>query len=135
MRSGASEVLGYAAEALLLAGDYDAAQVELQEAFRIGEELGERVYLPQLLLLKAALARAQGRSDASNAAVRSAIEEARAQEASWLELLALVELCEYHNAAPEDHQALAMLIDQLPESHGTEQVKRARSLLEAAKRA
>lgn len=135
MRSGASEVLGYAAEALLLAGDYDAAQVELQEAFRIGEELGERVYLPQLLLLEAALARAQGRSDASNAAVRRAIEEASAQEASWLELLALVELCEYHDAAPEDHQALVMLIDRLPETHGTEQVKRARSLIEAAKRA
>jgi len=45
MRSGASEVLGYAAEALLLAGDYDAAHLELQEAFRVGEELGERVYL------------------------------------------------------------------------------------------
>ncbi|BCX69376.1 ATP-binding protein [Pseudomonas izuensis] len=135
MRSGASEVLGYAAEALLLAGDYDAAQVQLQEAFRIGEELGERVYLPQLLLLEAALARAQGWSDASNSAVRRAIEEARAQEASWLELLALVELCECHDATPEDHQALVMLIDQLPETHGTEQVKRARSLLEAVKRA
>jgi len=34
MRSGASEVLGYATEALLLAGDCNAAQVELQEAFR-----------------------------------------------------------------------------------------------------
>ena len=80
--------LGYAAEALLLAGNYDAAHAELQEALRVGEELGERVYLPQLLMLEAAIARAQGRSDASNAALRRAIEEARAQEASWLELLA-----------------------------------------------
>ncbi len=135
MRSGASEVLGYAAEALLLGGDYHQAPVEFQGTFWDGREPGERVYLPQLLLLESALARVQGRSDASNAAVRRAIEEARAQEASWLELLALVELCEYHDAAPEDHQALAMLIDQLPETHGTEQVKRARSLLEAAKRA
>ncbi|MCP2020838.1 UNVERIFIED_ORG: tetratricopeptide (TPR) repeat protein [Pseudomonas reinekei] len=135
MRSGASEVLGYAAEALLLTGDYDAAHVELQEALRVGEELGERVYLPQLLLLEAAIARAQDRSDASNAAVRAAIEEARDQEALWLELLALVELCEYHDAVPADRQALVMLIDQLPETHATEQVKRARSLIEAAKRA
>jgi tetratricopeptide (TPR) repeat protein len=131
MRSGASEVLGYAAEALLLAGDCNAAQVELEEALQVGDELGERVYLPQLLLLEAAIARAQGRPDASSVAVRRAVEEARAQEAPWLELLALVELCE-HNAAAEDHQALATLVDQLPETDGTELVKRARSLLQAA---
>jgi DNA-binding winged helix-turn-helix (wHTH) protein/tetratricopeptide (TPR) repeat protein len=133
MRSGASEVLGYAAEALLLAGDCNAAQVELREALRVGEELGERVYLPQLLLLEAAIALAQGQPDAGIAAVRRAVDEARAQEAPWLELLALVELCEHHDATAEDQQALATLVDQLPETHGTELVKRARSLLQAAK--
>jgi tetratricopeptide (TPR) repeat protein len=135
MRSGASEVLGYAAEALLLAGDCNAALVELQEALRVGEELGERVYLPQLLLLEAAIARAQGRPDAGSAAVRRAIEEARAQQAPWLELLALVELCEQHDATTQDHQALATLVDQSPETDATELVKRARSLLQAAKSA
>ncbi|MDH4612302.1 AAA family ATPase [Pseudomonas sp. BN102] len=133
MRSGASEVLGYAAEALLLAGDGDAAQAELQEALRVGEELGERVYLPQLLLLEAAIARMQGRPDAGSAAVRRAVEEARGQEAPWLELLALVELCGQHDAAAEERQALAALVEQLPEADGTELVKRARSLLQAAK--
>jgi tetratricopeptide (TPR) repeat protein len=132
MRSGASEVLGYAAEALLLAGDYDTAQVELREALRVGEELGERVYLPQLLLLEAAIARAQGQPDAGNVAVRRAVEEARAQEAPWLELLARVELCEHHEATAEDRQALSTLIDRLPETAGTELAKRARSLLQAA---
>ncbi|MHC8354482.1 ATP-binding protein [Pseudomonas sp. LB3P81] len=132
MRSGASEVLGYAAEALLLAGDCNAAQVELQEALRVVEELGERVYLPQLWLLEAAIARSQGRLDAVSAAVRRSIEEARSQEAPWLELQALVELCEHHEAAVEDDQALSTLIEQLPETHGTELVKRARSLLQAA---
>jgi tetratricopeptide (TPR) repeat protein len=133
MRSGASEVLGYAAEALLLAGDCDAAQVELREALRVGEELGERVYLPQLLLLEAAIARAQGQPDAGNVAVRRAVEEARAQEAPWLELLARVELCEHHAATAEDHQALSTLIDRLPETAGTELAKRAHSLLQTAK--
>jgi DNA-binding winged helix-turn-helix (wHTH) protein/tetratricopeptide (TPR) repeat protein len=133
MRSGASEVLGYAAEALLLAGDCDAAQVELQEALRVGEELGERVYLPQLLLLEASIARMQGRLDAGCIAVRRAVEEARAQEAPWLELQALVELCGHHDATAEDRQALAALLDQLPETDGTELVRRARSLLQAAK--
>lgn len=61
MRAGASEVLGYAAEALLLAGDVDGAQAQLREALQIADELGEGVYLPQLLLLQAAIARAQAR--------------------------------------------------------------------------
>lgn len=133
MRSGASEVLGYATEALLLAGDYNAAQVELQEAFRVGEELGERVYLPQLLLLEAAIWRAQGQPDAGIASVRRAAAEARAQEAPWLELQALVELCEHPDATADDHLALATLVDQLPETHGTDLAKRARSLIRAAK--
>ena len=133
MRSGASEILGYATEALLLAGDCNAAQVELQEAFRVVEELGERVYLPQLLLLEAAIARAQGQPDASIAAVRRAFDEARAQEAPWLELQALVELCEHPDATAEDHLALATLVDQSPETDGTELAKRARSLIHAVK--
>ena len=99
MRAGASEVLGYAAEALLLAGDVEGAQAQLQEALQIADELGEGVYLPQLLLLQAAIARAQGRPEAGAASVRRAVEEARAQEAPWLELLALVELCAHHDAA------------------------------------
>ncbi|WP_353740993.1 AAA family ATPase [Pseudomonas fluorescens] len=133
MRSGASEVLGYATESLLLAGDCNAAQVELQEAFRVGEELGERVYLPQLLLLEAAISRAQGQPDAGIAAVRRAVAEARAQEAPWLELQALVELCEHPDATAEDQKALATLVDQSPETDGTELAKRARSLIHAAK--
>lgn len=132
MRSGASEVLGYATEALLLAGDCNAAQVELQEAFRVVEELGERVYLPQLLLLEAAISRAQGQPDAGIAAVRRAVEEARAQEAPWLELQALVELCEHPDATAEDHLALATLVDQSPETDGTDLAHRARSLIQAA---
>jgi ATP/maltotriose-dependent transcriptional regulator MalT len=133
MRVGASEVLGYAAEALLLDGDIDGARAELQEAMAIADELGERVYLRQLLLLQAAIARARGQADASSGSVRRAIEEARTQQAPWLELLALVELCAHHDAAPEERDALAMLVDQLPETADTEPVTRARLLLQASK--
>lgn len=129
MRSGASEVLGYAAEALLLARDFDGAMAVLQEALRVGEELGERVYLPQLLLLEAAITREQGRPDAGANAVRRAVEEARVQEAPWLELRALVELCEHHDAKAIEWQVLATLLGQLPEAQGTELAQRARSLL------
>ncbi|HWH84259.1 MAG TPA: AAA family ATPase [Burkholderiaceae bacterium] len=133
MRAGASEVLGYAAEALLLAGDVEGAQAQLQEALQIADELGEGVYLPQLLLLQAAIARAQGRPEAGAVSVRRAAEEARAQQAPWLELLALAELCAHHDASPGERQALATLVDQLPEAASTEQVVRARSLLQPAK--
>jgi DNA-binding winged helix-turn-helix (wHTH) protein/tetratricopeptide (TPR) repeat protein len=133
MRAGASEVLGYAAEALLLAGDRDAAQAQLQEALQIADELAERVYLPQLLLLEAAVARGQGRADAGTAAARRAIEEARAQEAPWLELLALADLCEHHGATDEDRLALAELVGRLPEAVDTDVARRARSLAPALK--
>ena len=85
MLTGASETLGYAAEALLLAGELDGAEKQLEEAFRMAEKLGERVYLVQLHLLQAQIARARGESALANAAVQRAIAEAQAQEAPWLE--------------------------------------------------
>jgi DNA-binding winged helix-turn-helix (wHTH) protein/tetratricopeptide (TPR) repeat protein len=133
MRAGASEVLGYAAEALLLAGDVEGARAQLHEALQVADELGEGVYLPQLLLLQAAIARAEGRPDAGAASARRAVEEARSQGAPWLELLALVELCAHHDAEAGEHRALAALVDQLPEAADTEPVERARSLLKTAK--
>ena len=133
MRAGVSEVLGYAAEALLLAGDVEGAQAPLHEALQIADELGEGVYLPQLLLLQAAIARAQGRPEAGAVSVRRAVEVARAQEAPLPELIALAELCAHHDASTLERQALAVLADQLPEASGTKPMVRARSLLQPAK--
>jgi hypothetical protein len=128
MRAGASEVLGYAAEALLLAGDADAAQARLDEALHVADAMGERVYLTQLLLLEAAIARTRGQADAGAAAVRRAVDAARAEQKPWLELLALVDLCEHHDATPEERRGLAALVDRLPEVQGTAAARRARSL-------
>ena len=61
--------------------------------------------------------------------MRRAVEEAREQQAPWLELLALVDLCAHHDASTAERQALAALVDRLPEAAGTEPVERARSLL------
>jgi hypothetical protein len=47
--------------------------------------------------------------------------------------MALLELCEYDGATAEDRQALAALVDQLPEAINTTAVKRARALLVKAK--
>jgi len=89
------------------------------------------VYLPQLLLLEAAIARQQGRADAASASARRAVEEARGQEAPWVELLALVDLCEHHGATAEDSLALAALVDRLPEAADTDAARKARSLATA----
>lgn len=134
MRAGASEVLGYAAEALLLAGDVEGAQAQLQEALQIADELDEGVYLPQLLLLQAAIARAQGRPGAGAAYVRRAVDVGRAQQAPWLELLALLDLCEHHDATAEEGHTLAALVGRLPEAADTDPVRRAAAFVATARR-
>jgi hypothetical protein len=133
MLAGGSEIRGYAAEALLLAGDPDAARHELEQALQFANKHAERVYLPQLFLLEAAIARTGGNSAAARASVRRAIAEARAQEAPWLELIALLELCKSDGATSKDRHALAALVEQLPEAVDTTPAASARALLASAK--
>ena len=129
MMAGASESLGYAAEALLLHGDWHAAQEQLDQALEIVETYGERIYLPQLLLIEGAIAHSRSEPDAAIASIRRATEEARVQGAGWLELLALTALCERGAATYEDRRALAALVDQLEEASDTTALTRARALL------
>jgi ATP/maltotriose-dependent transcriptional regulator MalT len=134
MLAGASEVLGYATEALLLAGDLNGARKQLDEALQIADRFGERVYLPQLHLLSAAIARSRGERAVADDSVRRAREEARGQQAPWLELLALIELCSGERPAAADRRALATIVERLPEARDTSAVVRARALLDATKR-
>jgi DNA-binding winged helix-turn-helix (wHTH) protein/ATP/maltotriose-dependent transcriptional regulator MalT len=133
MLAGGSENLGYAAEALVLAGDWDAAEAQLREALQFASAHDERVYLPQLLMIESAISRARGEPQAADASVRRAIAEAREQEAPWLELLARIELCEHESATAEDRDALARLVDRMPEAGETAAVKKARALLDTTK--
>ena len=119
MLSGGSEILGYAAEALVLKGDWEAAQEQLQEALQVADSLAERVYLPQLHLIGAAIAHGRGDAAAASASLRRAFAEARAQDSPWLELLALVDLCAHGEATGTDRRALAALVDRLTEAVGT----------------
>jgi ATP/maltotriose-dependent transcriptional regulator MalT len=130
MRAGASELLGYCAEALVRAGDCAAAQQQLDEALEIVTTLGERVYLPQLLLIQAAIADARGEPAAACASIRRAVAEAREQEAPWLELMTRLELCQRHDSTAEERHALAELVDGLPEAIDTPALTRARALLD-----
>jgi DNA-binding winged helix-turn-helix (wHTH) protein/tetratricopeptide (TPR) repeat protein len=132
MLAGASETLGYATEALFLSGDWRAAQQQLEEAVTVARRSGELVYQPQHSLLEAAIARARGDGAMAEAAQRRAVVEARTQGARWLELLALVALCESEHATGEDRAMLATLVEQLPEATDTSAVGRARALLRAA---
>ncbi len=129
MMAGASENLGYAAEALLLHGDWQSAQEQLQRSLELVVTYGERIYLPQLLLIEGAIAGARGDPGAAQIATRRAVQEAREQDAAWLELLALTALCEQAGAADEDRLALAVLVGQLPEASETTAIARARALL------
>ena len=123
MLSGGSEVLGYAAEALLRAGDLDGAERELRDALRVAHVQAERVYLPQLHLVHAAIARERGQPELAHAAAQRSLDEARAQQAPGLELLASVALCDYGLATEEDRQAAIALADRMPQARSlTERV-------------
>jgi len=84
---------------------------------------------------QAAIARARGDRAAADAAIRRAIAEARAQEVPWVELMALIELCDRHSATAKDRRALAALVDQLTEARDTAAVARARELLDKTRSA
>jgi tetratricopeptide (TPR) repeat protein len=130
MRAGGSEILGYATEALVRAGDWAAAQAQLEEALAVAGALAERVYLVQLLLLEATIADARGEPGAACASSRRAVAEAREQQAPWLELIALVELCRRNEADDAARRALAALVDRLVEADATQAVHRARQILD-----
>ncbi|GIK87274.1 MAG: hypothetical protein BroJett026_27550 [Betaproteobacteria bacterium] len=130
MLAGATEVLGYGAEAALLAGDADAAERDLAEALHAADARGERVYLVQLLMLEGALARARGHPTAADASLRRAAAEAVAQESPWLELAALLALCEHGRAKADERSRLATLVAQLPQARDTDALARARAALD-----
>ncbi|MBI3775211.1 MAG: winged helix-turn-helix domain-containing protein [Gammaproteobacteria bacterium] len=129
MYSGAAEVLSYGAEALALAGDWPEAQAQLDEAMQLAEQLGERVYLTQMLVLQGRIAHAQGDAGSARAAMQDALREARAQCSVWMELTALAALCELDNPTAEDLDALSEACAGLSEGLDTPLVVRAQELL------
>ena len=134
LRTLTSEAHAYAAEALARAGDWAAARHELDEAVQSADAIGERQYRTQLLLLDAQIADGLGEQRRALESIREAIAEARAQEAPWLELLALSAQCERRDANAKDIAALAQVVDQLTEAADTPQVARARALVKGRSR-
>ena len=129
MVSGGTETLTYAAEALIAAGDLEGAEAQVDEALGLVDRHDERICLPQLRLLEAAIARERGDRGRADGAIRGAIEEARAQGAPWLEVLALVNLIEHAEPNAAELASLANLVARLEEAQETTLVIRARDLL------
>ncbi len=132
--SGAAGVLCYGAEAIALAGDWSQAQAQLDAAMELAQRLGERVYLTQMLLLKARIALAQGDTAAARAAMQVGLKEARDQQSVWLELTVLVAQCELPDAGRADIEALREARAELSEGFDTALVARADDLLHQRRR-
>lgn len=129
MISGGSETLGYAAEALVLQGDWEGAQAQLAQAFEIVHTYGERLYLPQLLRMQAQIEASRGDSESATASVRRAVIEARGQGAAWQELVALTDLCERAVPTADERCALAALADRFCEVGDPGLLERVRHVL------
>jgi DNA-binding winged helix-turn-helix (wHTH) protein/tetratricopeptide (TPR) repeat protein len=129
MYAGCPIVLGYAAEALRLAQRPDEAQQRIEQALAMGERIGDRVYIPDLFVLKARIADARDDRAGARAAIDAALREARAQQALWPQLVAHTERCAMPDATAADREALAACCALLTEGLDTPVMQRARNLL------
>jgi DNA-binding winged helix-turn-helix (wHTH) protein/tetratricopeptide (TPR) repeat protein/type II secretory pathway predicted ATPase ExeA len=129
MVASSTEVIGYCAEALVLAGDWDGANRELARAFARARELDEQFYLPVLLMLQARVAGGQGDAAAARNWLREAIRTAREQQAAGFELKALLALVEHPASTADDRRELALLLESLTEGRDAPDVVRARALV------
>ncbi len=129
MYSGCAEVLGYAAEALITAGDWTAAAGCLEDALELSHRIGERLALPRLLLMKARVA--SGRKDLAGArgALHECLAEARAQAAHGAALHALVALVELKGSKASDAGELRRALDAMKEGADLPIYRRASDLL------
>lgn len=102
MYGGCTEVLGYAAQALMLAGDWQGADRQVDDALALGKRIGERVALPELLLLKARIQRELGNRDAARANLVESLRETCVQGAAGFESQVLAAFAEIGETPPAE---------------------------------
>jgi len=129
MISSSTEVMGYAAEALVLAGDWQGANKELADAFARARDLDENFYVPILLMLQARVASGLGDEKAAYRWLREAVQVALAQEACGFELKASCALVEHPLSTQEDKIALLELLKTFTEGIDSKDLIRARLLV------
>ncbi|HVY07201.1 MAG TPA: AAA family ATPase [Burkholderiales bacterium] len=128
MFSGAASVLGHAAETALLLGREAEARKHLEEGFALAAKTGEGIFLPDLHLASARVAAQSGDAKRARADATKALDLARAQQAGWPELQALVCLCELSDANAQDRASLNSLCQRLTEGRETSLFRRALDL-------
>jgi hypothetical protein len=119
----------------MLAARWSLAQAHVDEALQLAHRLGERVRIPDLLLLQARIALGERRLDSARASMRASLDEARAQQAFGFELEALVALCELDEPEPAALDALEEAYGRLGEGFDTALAVKARELLASHLRA
>jgi DNA-binding winged helix-turn-helix (wHTH) protein/tetratricopeptide (TPR) repeat protein len=128
---GSAAALGYGAEALLLAGRIAEARIQIDAALERAREISEPVHLPDLRVIEAAIADAEGSPVNARHALDAALAEAHRQQSLWIELHACVALCVRPDARPGDRARLEATFGRLREGHETALAQRARALLTA----
>ena len=128
---GVTGIAGHAAEAALLGGRVDDARVLLDEALALSKRTGERLYFPDLHIVGSRIAVAAGDVPQARTSLQVALVEARKQQALWLEVSALTELCALEGARPADRAALTESLARLTEGLDTALARRARALIAA----
>ena len=126
---GSSEVLGYAAEAAMLANEWAVAAQHVKEGLALTTSQHEHRYLVQLLLLSRQLELARGAFSQADASGRQALLEARRQRSPWLELTVLVSLCDRPEGRLEHIESLRGVVATLAEATGASLMIRAGALL------
>jgi tetratricopeptide (TPR) repeat protein len=131
MVSGATSVLGHLADATLAAEGWLAAKTHLDQALELAQRNGERLFLPDLLLVQGTIALGQRHPAAARRSMHAALQEARGQEALWLEVSSLLALCELDDAPAEDIAALMQARGRVREGIDTALIARTDALLQA----
>jgi len=129
MIANSTEVMAYAAEALILAGDVEGASQQLAEAFARSRELDEQDYVSMLLVLQARVADAKGDGAAAYRWLHEAVRIARSQEAQGFELKAACARVEHPLSTAADRAELAALFESLTEGRDIPDMQRARNLV------
>jgi tetratricopeptide (TPR) repeat protein len=132
---GAAEIICLGAEALAAAEDWSQAERELDQAMQLAQRFGERLYLTEMWLLRARIARARGDTKTARNALVAALQEARDQGSIWLELAVRVAQCEAPGATRQDFEVLKQVRAQLKEGADTALLQSADKLLQSRRTA
>jgi len=128
MYAGCPQVLAYAADAMMLRGDWEAAQRHVDDGLALAQRMGETVAVPDLLLHRVEVARGRGDVDAARRGARDAVTESRRHGAQGFELEALMVLCEVA-PEPQDIAELDSALAALPEGFDEDLSERAKRLI------